>query len=248
MLDDQDVSRQHARLDRADFRVLLSDLGSKNGTFVNGRRLQGPHELRSGDRIRVGGVELAYTADSGGWGGQSYDFGGVAGAVQTGDGIQYAAGNDQYVAHGDQYVAGRDQYHQRFQVQADRGGLAAGRDLQANDYSVRVTNDYDPMDEVFQGRGFGRVLMVVGILIAILGFGLWGWLIFSTISAASNGPNASGSFPSPFTRELLPGVPAAPVGFGAFVIGGILAGVGGGMSKAARKSAIRRQGWSANRD
>ena len=38
-----------------------------------------------------------------------YDFGGVRGPVQTGDGTQYAAGRDQYVAHGDQYVAGRDQ-------------------------------------------------------------------------------------------------------------------------------------------
>lgn len=41
--------------------------------------------------------------------GDRYDFGGVQGPVQTGDGTQYAAGRDQYVAHGDQYVAGRDQ-------------------------------------------------------------------------------------------------------------------------------------------
>lgn len=38
-----------------------------------------------------------------------YDFGGVRGPVQTGDGTQNAAGRNQYVAHGDQYVAGRDQ-------------------------------------------------------------------------------------------------------------------------------------------
>ncbi|HSK26982.1 MAG TPA: hypothetical protein VK894_08745 [Jiangellales bacterium] len=36
-------------------------------------------------------------------------FGNVSGPVQTGDGVQYAAGRDQNVAHGDQYVAGRDQ-------------------------------------------------------------------------------------------------------------------------------------------
>lgn len=41
--------------------------------------------------------------------GDRYDFGGVQGPVQAGDGTQYAAGRDQYVAHGDQYVAGRDQ-------------------------------------------------------------------------------------------------------------------------------------------
>src|SRR3954471_12559708 len=39
-----------------------------------------------------------------------YDFGGVHGPVQAGDGVQYNAGRDQYVAHGSQYNAGRDQY------------------------------------------------------------------------------------------------------------------------------------------
>jgi hypothetical protein len=38
-----------------------------------------------------------------------FDFGGVNGPVQAGDGVQYAAGRDQYLAHGAQHVAGRDQ-------------------------------------------------------------------------------------------------------------------------------------------
>lgn len=55
------VSRAHARVARDGDGFVLHDLGSSNGTFVNGQRLAGPHRLRSGDRIRLGqSVELAY--------------------------------------------------------------------------------------------------------------------------------------------------------------------------------------------
>lgn len=52
---DRDVSRRHARLtiDEAS-RAWLADLGSKNGTLVNGRELRGPTLLRRGDRIFLG--------------------------------------------------------------------------------------------------------------------------------------------------------------------------------------------------
>ncbi len=49
------VSRFHARVERSKDGVLvLSDLGSSNGTFVNGRRLKQPQTLRHGDRVRFG--------------------------------------------------------------------------------------------------------------------------------------------------------------------------------------------------
>jgi pSer/pThr/pTyr-binding forkhead associated (FHA) protein len=40
--------------------VTLHDLGSKNGTSVNGALLQGARLLAAGDRIRVGSVELEF--------------------------------------------------------------------------------------------------------------------------------------------------------------------------------------------
>ena len=52
-LDDASVSRYHAFLRRVDGRYLLSDVGSQNGTFVNGRRVHAPSALQSGDRIRA---------------------------------------------------------------------------------------------------------------------------------------------------------------------------------------------------
>jgi len=48
------VSRQHARLQVDGDIALLEDLGSKNGTYVNGAHLTGPLRLHDGDDIRLG--------------------------------------------------------------------------------------------------------------------------------------------------------------------------------------------------
>jgi hypothetical protein len=50
----QEVSRQHASITREGGGFILRDLGSNNGTFVNGRRLSGPQALRNGDAITLG--------------------------------------------------------------------------------------------------------------------------------------------------------------------------------------------------
>jgi DNA-binding response OmpR family regulator len=50
------VSRQHAAISRSGTVYTLEDLGSHNGTSVNGQRLGGPWVLRDGDRIELGGV------------------------------------------------------------------------------------------------------------------------------------------------------------------------------------------------
>jgi hypothetical protein len=48
------VSGQHCRIVKARFEVILSDLDSSNGTFLNGRRLAKATELNDDDQIRVG--------------------------------------------------------------------------------------------------------------------------------------------------------------------------------------------------
>ena len=54
-LADGEASRRHALLrPQADGTVVLEDLGSTNGTFVNGRRISGPVTLRGGERVRIG--------------------------------------------------------------------------------------------------------------------------------------------------------------------------------------------------
>lgn len=54
LADDSFVSQVHARLFRKANDTLVEDLGSKNGTFVNGERVVAPTRLRKGDRIQFG--------------------------------------------------------------------------------------------------------------------------------------------------------------------------------------------------
>ena len=52
---DIEISRQHARIaSDPDGRYLIEDLGSTNGTYVNGRPVESPAMLATGDRIEVG--------------------------------------------------------------------------------------------------------------------------------------------------------------------------------------------------
>ncbi|MGD2178014.1 MAG: FHA domain-containing protein [Anaerolineae bacterium] len=54
VLPKRQVSRHHARIERCDGGYLLRDLGSKNGTFVNGQQVRGePYRLKDGDEIQI---------------------------------------------------------------------------------------------------------------------------------------------------------------------------------------------------
>lgn len=57
MLPDRQISRQHARIRRTAEAFVIQDLGSKNGTFVNGQAVTAPVSLKDGDVIQIG---LAY--------------------------------------------------------------------------------------------------------------------------------------------------------------------------------------------
>ena len=52
--DDHFVSTVHARLFRRGDDLFVEDLGSRNGTFVNGQALQAPTRLHRGDRVQIG--------------------------------------------------------------------------------------------------------------------------------------------------------------------------------------------------
>ena len=60
VLDDTTVSRRHCRLSRADGHVVVEDLGSTNGTRVNGEPVATPTMLEGGDVVGIGGHELRY--------------------------------------------------------------------------------------------------------------------------------------------------------------------------------------------
>ena len=62
------VSGRHARFRRSGGRIILEDLGSSNGTYVNDHRVEGPTEVRAGDLIVLGSdafrLELGHAAAS----------------------------------------------------------------------------------------------------------------------------------------------------------------------------------------
>ena len=56
------ISRKHASLIKSGSDVTVSDLGSTNGTFVNGAKLQAATLLRPGDTVQFGAVSFRYQA------------------------------------------------------------------------------------------------------------------------------------------------------------------------------------------
>ncbi len=59
-LEDPFASSRHARISRQGQVLVLEDLGSTNGTYLNEEPLNGPAPLHPGDRIRVGDSEFTY--------------------------------------------------------------------------------------------------------------------------------------------------------------------------------------------
>jgi len=62
VLADSKVSRDHARIERTTSGVAIVDLGSLNGTFVNGERVSGARALRGGEEIVLGHTRFRYVA------------------------------------------------------------------------------------------------------------------------------------------------------------------------------------------
>jgi pSer/pThr/pTyr-binding forkhead associated (FHA) protein len=62
-INDAEISRKHARLTFQGGKYVIEDLGSTNGTFVNGQRLASPAVLKSGDVVSLGEqIVLMYEA------------------------------------------------------------------------------------------------------------------------------------------------------------------------------------------
>ena len=62
IISDPNTSRHHAQISRSGSGFVIADLGSTNGTSVNGERLLADHRLADGDIITVGSVNLRFEA------------------------------------------------------------------------------------------------------------------------------------------------------------------------------------------
>jgi Protein of unknown function (DUF3662)/FHA domain len=63
VLEDPNVSRQHAEIRPRGGSWVLSDLGSTNGSLINGRRIAGPEVLKPGDKIEVGTSVITFEVE-----------------------------------------------------------------------------------------------------------------------------------------------------------------------------------------
>ena len=209
-LESDSVSRKHLSIRRQGSELFVQDLDSSNGTYVNNTKLAGTAILRPGDTVRLGDVELEYvllggpTESHSARQSQSYDFGDVHGPINTGQPINHEG--NQIVGKGSIYH-GPVQHGDRFEIDASDNGF----------------------QELFSGRGPGRAIMAIGLIMALVGFGIWMSVIF----------NAWSSGTSPFDMKIL-GLSAPITGFAMFGIGGLLLAIGSGMSKAARQRYERR--------
>lgn len=59
------ISRQHCAITRHEGKVTVEDLESRNGTLVNGAKIEGPTELNSGDELTVGPLKFMVTITHG---------------------------------------------------------------------------------------------------------------------------------------------------------------------------------------
>src|SRR3954449_5930985 len=63
---DSEISRVHARVYHdPSGQLMVEDLGSTNGTFVNGNRVSGAQPLRPGDQLRVGQTTMSVEGGAG---------------------------------------------------------------------------------------------------------------------------------------------------------------------------------------
>jgi pSer/pThr/pTyr-binding forkhead associated (FHA) protein len=58
VITDNSVSREHCRLRRVEDTIIITDLDSSNGTFINGERITAGRAIAPGDRVRIGSVEV----------------------------------------------------------------------------------------------------------------------------------------------------------------------------------------------
>lgn len=65
IIQDNQASRQHAEISRQGNQYFIRDLGSTNGTFVNGQRISGSQPLQPGDQVRIGETVMAFQAAPG---------------------------------------------------------------------------------------------------------------------------------------------------------------------------------------
>jgi hypothetical protein len=172
VINDPEVSRHHCRLTQGGGGYTIEDLGSTNGTFINGQRLTGARPLANGDMLGMGEtVTLAYEASLAG-------MPAVPGQVQTVVSPSSPAAAE-YAPPPQTPGYGPRDYGQP--PSASGGYPAAGVPPVQQPYGAPMQQpmayDYDYQEEPYEGGGVGRwIVLGCGCFIVVC-------IVVSVISA-----------------------------------------------------------------
>jgi pSer/pThr/pTyr-binding forkhead associated (FHA) protein len=221
--DDDELSRTHARFVSVHGGgLLLEDLGSTNGTYVNGEAIDAPRIVHAGDRITVGGTVLELVGEP----------------APRPEKARAAA------ASGGVAVGGS--------VEAREGSIGVIGQARDIDLSRRTEVDMSGMRFISETRGLARFLMFAGVFVAIAGIGLFGYPIVRELSTAfDSGPSCTPSDPGfpecieqGFGQNQGPDVtPWLPLGMGLAFLGIVIGLIGFALAR----SSTRQSGQTAAR-
>jgi pSer/pThr/pTyr-binding forkhead associated (FHA) protein len=230
VLPDPSVSRAHAAVEFFNGGYAISDLGSAGGTTVNQRAVHDRYPLENGDSIRFASVEVRFEAAG---------LGEEKTLIRPDD-VPFRGGSSRAArSRGDRSQGARsrgDQSQASFSVGAQRGEQVnnVGRD-QYNHYVQQVRQERASFLEAVAGaRTRARRLILLGFLLAVGGFGVYGWVvvrgvmsIFDLVSSASQSPDPefSPDIPDLLGRKV-DGIPIGIIGFAAAAVGTLFMVIG----------------------
>ena len=200
-LDDVTVSRTHAAIERSGHETVLTDLGSSNGTTINGAPIgRTGRPLRSGDIVRFGEVELRFQAPAG-------DSGPPTGRVPSN------------VPHHAEY---------RVESQAASQLNNVGHN-QYNSYIQQVREERDSFArDIASTKTKASRLIWIGFALSVLGGGTYAWTLLrfaGQVDGLSIDDPEAFETPRLFGEEVA-GMPVGLIGFAVAGLGSLLLIVG----------------------
>jgi hypothetical protein len=196
------VSRTHAALLRRDGHAYVQDLGSTGGTYVNGGRVTGQQELRSGDVVAFADVELRFDD------GRGADVGTDALPAQRGPAVVPAPTATRF----------------------DIDGQHAERDINnvARDQYIAYVQRRDSfLRDVAATRTRARWLVVGGLVLVAVGFAMFAAGVLAFLADVGGSVSSGDLAPpdNPFGRAVF-GVPSGLLGWALAAVGSFLLVVG----------------------
>jgi pSer/pThr/pTyr-binding forkhead associated (FHA) protein len=206
-LEDDLVSRRHAKVQVQGGKWRIEDLGSTNGTWVNEDRLTTSVALARGDRLRLGNATLHVQA-----GDLLEPRVAAAAPAPASGGVSFEVPGHQ---SGHINMAGRDLHDHSLHHYEDRS--------QTNYYGD------NPFLMIFHASGAAKVLMIVGMFLSLAGVGCWGYPIVRAVTEGFSQP--AGSFDPPEFHAI----PWLPLGAGLAFGGSLILLIGMAMARRDRR-------------